>query len=175
MAGIIGLTPAGQAIDKYVFEHTVRIREKASAKKAAAVVVHPPTEADAVADVAADKAPVVAGNVQPPASTPAPHVNSIRGVVKFIQNFTVKITGIRHSLRKDKNPHIEFIMDCVQRSYNDMLKTTFEGKIDDYLYSLLRNYINTLTKPDFMPTTKTQRGLIRRRYCYILDRYCLDT
>ncbi len=109
MAGVIGLTRAGQYLDLLLFENN----------------------------------PIYKSNI-----------------ITFINRFTTVCNRIQCQLKQfDNKDDVMRILSYIRHDYNMRLRREFEGKIEDKYYSLLRNYINTLTKYDFSPMTKTQIAL----------------
>lgn len=78
-----------------------------------------------------------------------------RKLARRINTFVGKATlRIQRARRYDDD-----VVMTALRAYYKQLATTLP--LDPYPASLLQNYIHTLTKPEFQPTTRTQLGLQR--------------
>jgi flagellar motor switch protein FliG len=82
--------------------------------------------------------------------------NQKRTIVKFISNFSIFIDHIWYSNLEYENK--SQIFQIVRKNYKEQVNVRFE-KFDEYTKSLLFNYIHTLTRMDFEPSTKTQQSL----------------
>jgi hypothetical protein len=75
-----------------------------------------------------------------------------------ITAFVVKLTGRLHTVRGFDD---EFTLGLYRAYYKEQAEKRF-GSLEEKPKSLLLNYIHTLTKPIFVPTTRTQEALLRR-------------
>ncbi len=105
MSGIIGLTPAGQTLDRYLLEKKPTYTKR---------------------------------------------------VICFISQVT-SLTKEVHRSNMSKR-YKQTILKMIRNEYSHKHQTEFQD-IDAFPFNLMRNYICTLTKVDFVPSTKTQASL----------------
>ncbi len=84
-----------------------------------------------------------------------------RKLYKFIVKFTKIVKNYRSSLSNRED--MQYILILIRNDYLNRLNTLFKNSIEEYPYSLAYNYIYTITKPDFIPTTKTQQSILRKK------------
>lgn len=83
-----------------------------------------------------------------------------------ILGFITKLTSRCHRFRRqlklfEYRSDAEMVFTYLRKEYLGMLKKNYRD-IDEQYYSLMRNYIITLTQLDFQPTSKTQIALKNR-------------
>ena len=81
-------------------------------------------------------------------------------IVKFITNKSRILRQI-HDNSEMNDSDKQTLLHDLRLSYKKELEDRFRD-IDEYPLSLMRNYIVTLTKLDFTPSTKTQQNLIQK-------------
>jgi hypothetical protein len=76
----------------------------------------------------------------------------------FITDFTKRLKRLRRMLDQNDNmSDKQLILTLLRNEYMMRLDKGFKENITDkFIYSLIQNYIHTLTKINFIPTTKTQ-------------------
>jgi len=79
-------------------------------------------------------------------------------IVKFITNKSRVLRQIHDNDELDDGDKQTLLHD-LRQSYKTELEQRFSD-IDEYPKSLMRNYVVTLTKLDFTPSTKTQQNLM---------------
>jgi hypothetical protein len=112
MAGVIGLTTAGQHLDMYLTKYKPSYTAK---------------------------------------------------LYKFITKFSIRVNKY-HTILSNCGTYDDkaYIFSIIRKEYTERLNIEFKNEMDKYPYSLARNYINTLTKAGFVPSTKTQEALLRK-------------
>lgn len=82
-------------------------------------------------------------------------------LIIFIHYFTERIKRLRLMLDQNNNmSDKDLILTLLRNEYMMRLDKNFKEIINDkYIYSLTKNYIHTLTKMNFIPSTKTQIAL----------------
>lgn len=92
-----------------------------------------------------------------------------RSITKFMHNFSMKVKSVHKFI---PHPHKDIILSALRSHYQLEFKvefgfskdTTSQGPdLEKKPFTLGMGYIKRLTSPDFIPTTKTQIALIRKR------------
>ncbi len=81
---------------------------------------------------------------------------------KFIKNFTTRMHHVRKLLLASTQSDKEYLLSVIRKDYLEQLIVRFKNDMEHYPYTLAHNYITTLTKPTFIPTTKTQQSILRK-------------
>ncbi len=82
-----------------------------------------------------------------------PH--SAHKITRFIHKFTSRIKRIR-ALTQNDSSELDYLLELIRNDYIKKAKIAFRNILNRYVFSLLINYIKTLTKKDFVACTKTQ-------------------
>lgn len=83
---------------------------------------------------------------------------SSRKIIKFID----KITRVSNSIHQNIEDESKiFILKIMRNHFLDEHANRFKS-VDEKIYSLMTNYIKTVTKHDFIPSTKTQLDLLQK-------------
>jgi len=82
-------------------------------------------------------------------------------IYKFINNFTSRCKNLHKCL--DLNDKKFILETCVRKEYFKMVDNNFKEIVTDLEYRLLTNYVYTLTRDDFNPSTKTQKSLSNKK------------
>lgn len=83
---------------------------------------------------------------------------------RFIRNLTCRIRTIHALINTDNQPRqdTQFVLKTLREHYLNQAKDRFQPQMETYPFSLLRNYITTITKVNFKPSTKTQISIINK-------------
>ena len=85
-------------------------------------------------------------------------------IYKFINKFTIKARNTHMTLVACNDRTMkEFILNLLEKHYMESMDTTLRNRIDNYSYTLAKNYVHALTRVGFVPTTKTQVSLMRSK------------
>ena len=85
-------------------------------------------------------------------------------IYKFINKFTIKARNTHMTLVACNDRTMkEFILNILEKHYMESMDTTLRNRIDNYSYTLAKNYVHALTRVGFVPTTKTQVSLMRSK------------
>jgi hypothetical protein len=76
-------------------------------------------------------------------------------LLRFIHTFTCRMKRIR-ALTENDSSELDYLLQLIKNDYIKKAKMSFRYLMNRYVYSLLINYIKTLTKKDFKPNTYTQ-------------------
>lgn len=83
-------------------------------------------------------------------------------ITRFIHKFTSRIKRIR-TLTQNDNRELDYLLEIIRNDYIKKAKIAFRNILNRYVFSLLINYIKTLTKKEFIPHTITQRNLLKNQ------------
>lgn len=85
-------------------------------------------------------------------------------IYKFINKFTMKARSVHTTLENCHDITVkEFMLNLLEKHYMESMDTMLRNRIDSYSYTLTKNYIHALTRVGFVPTTKTQQNLMKKR------------
>lgn len=82
---------------------------------------------------------------------------------QFIKSFTITVKRLHKVVEHCSVDDKYLVLGLLRKKYFAEFDTNFKAIVDDLVYSLSRNYIYTLTRPGFTPTTKTQLDLMRKK------------
>ena len=77
-------------------------------------------------------------------------------IIRFINKFTVLVKRFRLIMKNEEANDKKFLFELIKIEYNKRLNTQFADIKNTFEFSLMRNYINTITHPDFVSNTKFQ-------------------
>ena len=83
-----------------------------------------------------------------------------RSITKFMHNFSMKVKSVHKFI---PHPHKDIILSALRSHYQLEFKVEFGSDLEKKPFTLGMGYIKRLTSPEFIPTTKTQISLIRKR------------
>ena len=83
---------------------------------------------------------------------------------KFVNKFTMKARNVHKTLVTCNDITVkEFMLNLLEKHYVDSMDANLRNRIDNYSYTLTKNYIHALTRVGFTPTTTTQVSLMQKR------------
>ncbi len=87
-------------------------------------------------------------------------------IISFINKFTLSARIIHENINGESKQEILLI---IRKHYNEKMTEKFKKIVDPFCFSLMQNYVATITKGNFSPTTKTQVSLARNNSNYKKD------
>jgi hypothetical protein len=83
-------------------------------------------------------------------------------VYRFIYTFTNRCHTIRKELTNDSVR--SYVLEVVRQDHLQRINSLLKDIISYKVYTHLCNYVHTLTKENFIPNTRTQESLMRKKH-----------
>ena len=84
-----------------------------------------------------------------------------RKLIRFLMKFSLKSRKLQSCLTSYDDK--QFILNLLKEHYYKRLDTELKDKLTQSLFTHVQSYINALTRVNFVPNTKTQQSLMRKR------------
>lgn len=84
-----------------------------------------------------------------------------RKLIKFLMKFSLKSRKLQSCLTSYDDK--QFILNLLKDHYYKRLDVELKDKLTPSLFTHVQSYINALTRVNFVPNTKTQQSLMRKR------------
>lgn len=96
-----------------------------------------------------------------------------RKLIRFLMKFSLKSRKLQSCLTSYDDK--QFILNLLKEHYYKRLDTELKDKLTQSLFTHVQSYINALTRVNFVPNTKTQQSLMRKRMTQTQTEAVADT
>jgi hypothetical protein len=92
-------------------------------------------------------------------------------LLRFIKHFSRLNKQLHESVGHWNDDDLTYMLKLLKDDFMKKAEERFKHQMDDYAYTTLCIYIGTLSKPNYVPNTKTQ---VRLRQTQQYERFLLD-
>jgi hypothetical protein len=83
-----------------------------------------------------------------------------KSIIKFMRNFSLKVKAVHKFI---PHPHKDIILSALRTHYQLEFRVSYGPDVEKKVFTLGMGYIKRLTSPEFLPSTKTQIAIMKKK------------